>query len=182
VRTQLSPPVRIVALAGVLLIALAGSALVLLRHHTPGAATVPSTPHATTPAATTAVSHRSRPHVRAKIVRPAVDAQLPGRLRAALERHRIVVAGFYDPQVQENTLSISEARAGAVRAGAGFVAVDLLDNSVAGPLTALLPSGQLLPAPGILIYRRPGRIVFRFDGYLDRAAVAQAALSAESGR
>ena len=32
----------------------------------------------------------------------------------------------------------------------------MLNDAVAGPLTALLPTGELLPNPGFAIYRRPG--------------------------
>ena len=35
--------------------------------------------------------------------------------------------------------------------------------------------GGLLPAPGVLIYRRPGVLVERLDGFTDRDVVAQAA-------
>lgn len=171
--TQISPQMRIVALAGVLLIALAGSALVLLRHAKPGPVTVPQTARTNAPAKS-ASSHRTSAPVRVKVVRPAVNPLLPGKLRAALARNPLVVVGFYDPQTRENSLVLAEARAGAAGAHAGFVAVNLLDDRVAGRLTALLPAGQLLPAPGILVYRRSGKVVYRFDGYLDRAAIAQA--------
>lgn len=178
--TQISPQMRIVALAGVLLIALAGSGLLLLRHSKPGAVTVPSTSHSTTPAATTAL-HRpaaSKPAVHVRVMRPKVDPRLPAPLRSALARHPLVVVGLYDPQVRVDSLSLAEARAGASAARVGFVPVNLLDDAVAGPLTALLPANQLLPAPGLLVYRRPGRLVYRFDGYLDRAAVTQAVRNA----
>lgn len=176
--TQISPQMRIVALAGVLLIALAGASLMFLRHSKPGAATVPSTPHTTTPASTTSL-HTSPAKPVVKIVRPAVDPLLPGKIRAALVRHPLVVVATFDPQVKVDWLTVTEARAGASSGGAGFVPVSLLDDSVAGRLTALLPSGQLLPSPGILVYKRPGRVVFRYDGYLDRAAIAQAVAQAK---
>ncbi|HLX31152.1 MAG TPA: hypothetical protein VKR79_00125 [Gaiellaceae bacterium] len=163
---------RIVALTGVLVIALAGSALVFLRHSKPGTVTVASQ-QPTTPANTTAL-HSSPAPPRVKIVPPAVNPLLPGQLRAALARNPIVVVGLYDPQVREDSLTLSEARAGAAQAHAAFLGVNLLDDAVAGRLTALLPSGQLLPSPGILVYKRPGKVVFRFDGYLDRTAIAQA--------
>jgi hypothetical protein len=45
----------------------------------------------------------------------------------------------------------------------------------------LLPGGGLLPAPGILVYRAPGNIALRIDGFVDRVSVAQAAQNAMSG-
>jgi hypothetical protein len=58
----------------------------------------------------------------------------------------------------------------------------VLDNKVAGILTALLPGGGLLPDPGVLIYRAPGDIAIRLDGFADRASVAQAATNVISGQ
>lgn len=174
--TQISPQIRIVALVGVLLIALAGAGLVLLRHHAePATVTVANTHHTTTPAQTTSLhTSPAPPPARVKVVRPAVNPVLPGPVRAALERHPLVVLAFYDPQVKVDSLTLTEARAAAAQAHAGFVPVNLLDNTIAGPLTALLPSGELLPSPGIIVLKRPGQPVFRFDGYLDRTAIAQA--------
>lgn len=178
--TQISPQMRIVALSGVLLIALAGASLVLLRHSKPGAVTVPLAQHSTTPPKSTSLhTSPAPPPARVKVVRPAVNPLLPGKIRAALERHPLVVVVTFDPHVKVDGLTVTEARAGAAGGGAGFVAVSLLDDHVAGRLTALLPSGQLLPTPGILVYKRPGTVVFRYDGYLDRAAIAQAVADAK---
>jgi hypothetical protein len=184
VSTQISPQMRIVALVGVVLVILAGGSLFFLRHakstptivSTP-AKTAPSvTTHAvTTPAVTIAqVQAKPRP---TRLSR--VDKQLPPVLRSALARHPVVVVGLYDPHVQVDDLAIAEAGAGAAAAHVGFVRVNLLDDAVAGPLTALLPAGQMLPSPGILVYRFPGKVVYRFDGYLDREAIAQAVATAK---
>lgn len=172
--TQISQQMRIVALVGVLLIALAGSALFLLHKSKPGTATVASTHHqTTTPTQTNSLRPSpAPPHV--KVVRPLVNPLLPAKLRAALSRHPVVVAAFYDSQNRTDSLTVAEARAGAAGGRAGFVTINLLADKVAGRLTALLPANQLLPAPGILVFKRPGRVVWRFDGYLDRQAVAQA--------
>jgi hypothetical protein len=102
---------------------------------------------------------------------------LPMSLVRALRLHPIVVVSLFDPQSTTDAISFAEARAGAADAGVGFLGVSLLDNDVAGPLTALLPDGQLLPEPGLLIYRRPGTLVQRIDGFVDREAVAQAAVA-----
>jgi hypothetical protein len=180
VTTQISPQMRIVALVGVLLIALAGASLVLLRHSAPSAASPPATHPPPKPAAPVSQHHSTTPPpVRVKVVQPAVNPLLPGVLRAALARHLLVVAAFYDPQVKVDSLTVTEARAGAAGASSGFVAVNLLDDAVAGRLTALLPANELLPTPGILVYDRHGKVVYRFDGYLDRQAIAQAVKSSK---
>ena len=104
---------------------------------------------------------------------------LPTVLNDALRAHRIVVVSVFDPQSQTDAISYAEARAGAGDVSqAGFLGVSVLDNSVAGALTAALPGGGLLPLPGLLIYRRPGTLVERIDGFADRDAVAQLALAA----
>ena len=159
----ISPQARIVALVGVLLIALGGSAFFLLRGHSQPQITI-TTPPTQQPETPTPVH----------VVRPTVDPLLPTPLRAALQAHPIVVVGFYNPASPVTMRTISEAEAGAATARVGFLRVNLLDDAVAGPLTALLPAGQLLPNPGIVIYGRPGTLLYRSDGYLDRAAVVEA--------
>jgi hypothetical protein len=192
VSTQLSPQIRVFALVGVLLVVLAGGGLFYVHHRSqPATVTVPAT-HATTPAstvsttatstvgsttttATTATTATTSHHAAAPPVHPVhVDPTLPAPLRAALEQQRTVVVGFYDPQVRVDRIALVEAAAGAAEAHVGFVRVNVLDDRVAGRLTALLPAGDILPDPGILVYRRPGKLVYRFDGYLDRTAIAQA--------
>jgi hypothetical protein len=101
-------------------------------------------------------------------------------LHAALKRHRIVVVSIFDPQSQTDAVSYAEARAGAAVAGVGFLGVSLLDNTVAAPLTAALPGGGLLPNPGLLVYRAPGVLVQRIDGFSDRDSVAQIADSSRT--
>jgi hypothetical protein len=198
VSTRLSPQIRIVALVGVLLIALAGSSLFLLRRSSGSQPQVVLPPQTKTPPAHHSASssthssssatgkaskaQTSKAHTRAPRQHlNQVDPLLPASLREQLQRHKIVVVSLYDPQAAVDQMSVDEARAGAGDAKAGFALVNVLDNGVAGRLTALLPSGNMLPDPGILVYRAPGKLLYRFDGYLDRAAVAQAAANAKDG-
>ena len=111
-----------------------------------------------------------------------VSSDLPAPLQWQLARHHIVVVSLYDPQSDVDSISVAEAHAGATEAGAGFLLVNVLDDSLAGPLTALLPGGGLLPDPGILIYRAPGNLAYRIDGFSDRDAVAQAVANAFAGQ
>jgi hypothetical protein len=110
-----------------------------------------------------------------------VYATLPQPLQWALAHHKVVVVSLYNPSSEVDAISVAEAHAGAIDAGAGFLLVSVLDNKVAGILTALLPSGGLLPDPGVLVYRAPGDIAVRLDGFADRASVAQAATNVISG-
>jgi hypothetical protein len=104
-----------------------------------------------------------------------VYSDLPKSLQWQLAQHKVVVVSVYDPRVNADGISVAEAHAGAVDAKSGFLLVSVLDNKVAGILTALLPGGGLLPVPGVLVYRAPGNLALRIDGFVDREAVAQAA-------
>jgi hypothetical protein len=149
-----------------------------------GPATKPVTKPVTKP--TTRPHATTRHHVH-KATKPAgfkgnpVYAQLPQALQWQLAHHKIVVVSLYNPGSDVDAISVAEAHAGAVEAGAGFLLVSVLDNKVAGILTALLPNGGLLPDPGVLVYRAPGEVALRLDGFADRASVAQAATNAAAG-
>jgi hypothetical protein len=111
-----------------------------------------------------------------------VYADLPPPLQWQLSQHKVVVVSIYNPNANVDAIAVAEAHQGAADAGAGFLLVSVLDNKVAGILTGLLPGGGLLPAPGILVYRAPGNIALRIDGFADRVSVAQAAQNAMSGQ
>ncbi len=166
--TTISPHARIGALVGVMLTAIAGTAFFLLHGHSqPVTITTP------------VIHHRPTPPKQVTVVKPAVNPLLPAPVHVALENHRRVVVAFYNPDSPVDMLTVAEARAGAATGGAGFVPVNLLNDSTAGPLTALLPAGTILPNPGFLIYGRPGTVLYRSDGYLNRTAVAQAVKDAQ---
>jgi hypothetical protein len=202
VNLTVSPQIKILALVGLLAaVGLAASMFVLggssnktpttavrlpLRH----AAKPPATPvraHAkpvAKPATKAHTASHAKAHKKAKPARfhgNAVYAQLPRPLQWQLAHHRVVVVSFYNPSSSVDAISVAEAHAGATDAGAGFLLVSVLDNKVAGILTALLPGGGLLPDPGVIIYRAPGDIALRLDGFADRASVAQAATNAIAG-
>jgi len=209
VNLTVSPQIKILALVGLLAaVGLAASMLVLggsskktvtSAVSTPAVHTRVKTP--VTPVKPAAKTHRAvhpavKPatkthratttHHKAK-VKPKgfhgykVYAQLPLALQWQLAHHKVVVVSFYNPSSEVDAISVAEAHAGATDAGAGFLLVSVLDNKVAGILTALLPGGGLLPDPGVFVYRAPGNVALRLDGFADRAAVAQAATNAMSG-
>jgi hypothetical protein len=192
----IGPQIRIVAIVGLLAaVGLAGSVFVLGRggSHTETTA-VPTHPATTAPARTTpaepaqhASTPATKPHAAKKASKPAafhgnpVYATLPHPLQWELAHHKVVVVSVYNPRSDVDAISVAEAHAGAVKAGAGFLLVSVLDNDVAGILTALLPDGGLLPDPGVLVYHAPGDISIRLDGFADRDTVAQAATNAMAG-
>jgi hypothetical protein len=155
------------------------------RHKTHAAAAKTATAAKTT-TAKTAVKHRAAKHTAAKHTAARrgnlVDATLPQALQWQLSQHKVVVVSVYDPNASVDAISVAEAHAGAVEAGAGFLLVNVLDDSLAGLLTGVLPGGGLLPDPGVLIYRTPGTLALRIDGFADRDAIAQAATNALAGQ
>jgi hypothetical protein len=135
--------------------------------------TRPAATVATTPAAPKAAPAAAPPKPKAA---QAVAANgLPMAIAKALRKHRIVVVALFDPESRTDAVSYAEARAGAGESGAGFVGISLLDSVAAGALTTAAGDGGLLPSPGVLIYRRPGSLVYRIDGFADRDTIAEAA-------
>jgi hypothetical protein len=198
VNLTIGPQIRIVALVGLLAaLGLAGSMFLLggsgsktVTEPSPARTTTTAAKAHTTPAKPThqtTAKHVAAPRTPAKKAKPAgyrgnpVYATLPRALQWQLAHHKVVVVSIYNPRSDVDAISVAEAHAGAVTAGAGFLLVSVLDNKVAGILTGLLPNGGLLPDPGVLVYKAPGDIAIRLDGFADRDAVAQAATNVISG-
>jgi hypothetical protein len=238
VNLTLSPPIKILALVGLIGVLGLGASTLVLGHGTPTVRTSTAKPHGdalTTPVkdltpakttpATVATKHHAtatpaKKHVtvtkpvtkpvtkapaqtaakaRVKAVTPSpaktqakavahraqrgnlVYEDLPKQLQWQLAQHKIVVVSLYNPHADVDAISVAEAHAGATATKAGFLLVNVLDNSIAGLLTGLLPGGGLLPDPGVLVYRAPGDIMVRLDGFADRDSVAQAVTNALAG-
>lgn len=197
---NLSPQIKVLALVGLLAVLGLGASMTLFGHgssktqttdavstHAATSAHPATKPHATPQAHTkpavrhhAVVKHHAKPKPRAFHGNP-VYANLPQPLQWQLAHHKVVVVSVYNPQSDVDAISVAEAHEGAVAANAGFLLVSVLDNKVAGILTALLPGGGLLPDPGVLVYRAPGDVALRLDGFADRDSVAQAAVNALNG-
>jgi len=132
-------------------------------------------PVARKPAATKPVAAKPAA-VKPVAAEPATDENgLPSVLAAALASHRVVVLSLYAPGVELDDMALLEARAGAAAAGAGFVALDVLNERQSKPLTKKL---GVLEDPSVLIFRRPDEVVISFSGFADKQTVAQAARNA----
>jgi hypothetical protein len=119
----------------------------------------------------------AKPKVKPKPL-PAVTDGLPTPLYVLLHGHKVVVVALWDPEVPSDRISFLEAQAGAQDANAGFLGVNVLDERVSGPLTALAGGGTLLPAPGVLVFKQPAMLMNRIDGFADRDAIAEAVANA----
>ena len=99
---------------------------------------------------------------------------LPVTVAKALRRENVVVAAVWAPRAVTRR-ALGQARTGATQSGAGFVALNVLDEDRAGELQTLVGP---ISDPAVLVFRRPGTIVNRFDGFADSVTVAQAARDA----
>jgi hypothetical protein len=201
---NLSPQMRVVALAGGLAaLALLGGFTMLGRMQpassaaplkqikplhpvkkTPAAKSAAALPVAKKAVARKAVPAKAKPAVtepaekKPAAKKPAAPAAVPNPnglplvIARALATHQVVAVSLYDPEAHVDAISLAEAEAGAKLAGVGFVGLNVLSQAQSHPLTSKL---GVLPDPGLLIYRRPGDLVLRIDGFVDRDTVAQAA-------
>jgi hypothetical protein len=197
----LSPPVRYAALLGLLGALLIGGGMTVLGHGESSVATTPHvikhhpfgpgvkkknatvapkkhSAHATKPKAAPAVTPTPKAALRPSAVAAALAAGLPNAIATALGRHQTVVVSLYNPYSEVDGIAFAEARAGAKNAGVGFVPLNVLSEAQVGKLTQML---GLLPDPGLLVYIRPGTLVARISGFVDKETVAQAAQNAARG-
>jgi hypothetical protein len=114
---------------------------------------------------------------------PAVIGGMPSALALALRSHRVVIVSLYTPDSSVDSMATDEARHGALAAHVGFVAFNVADEKVVAPLTSLLtgaptPADRVLDGPSVLVFVRPNSLFVRFNGFIDRDTVAQAAANA----
>ena len=183
---KISVPVRIFAVV----IVLAGAAG-MLAMRTMGASVDESAPipqPAKTPAqapAKTPAKSAAQPARAAKPKpkpTPAVNPVVPPTgfpvvVDNALRRHEVVVVSLVVPGARVDELAAAEAEAGAKLGGAGFLALNVVNEGVARSLLAKLDSVQ---DPSVLVVTRSGDVALALTGFVDRETVAQAAASASA--
>jgi hypothetical protein len=127
-------------------------------------------PKVARPAARKRVAPKPKPKVD-----PTLDKGLPSSVAMAFAGREVVVVALYAPDVPLDELAVAEARSGAASVGAGFVALNVYNESQARPLTKLL---GVLEDPTVLVFKRPGSLFLRLAGFADEQTVAQAARNA----
>jgi hypothetical protein len=202
---QISAPVRIVGLVGLLLALAVGGWTFVAGSRSTGATSSPSEhrlgPVAKHPiAAAESVAAKLNAHNRATaagkadvspaekpartIVHPAspeptvTAGGAPLTIAGALRRHRVAVVLVYDPQTKVDGFSVGEAQLGAKRAHAAFLRVNVLKQSQALPFAKAY---GVLQVPTVLFFARPGKVVQKLVGYEDQDTIAQAAVNAARG-
>jgi hypothetical protein len=179
VSTTLSPPIRVFAFAGaVVVVGLAAFLFLLGRGEgdtattdepiaTPTTATTPTKP--STP--TTPATPRRTTRPRAAALPPS---GFPLPVHRALRRDRVVVVVVYTPGAAVDSVVRAEARAGARASRAGLVQMSALSERLVQPLVA---KTGVLPSPAVVVLRRPGVVAAKL-GVTDRETVAQAVAQA----
>lgn len=170
----LNPPVRVAALVG-LLVATGLAAFVFLMGRGASGADAPATSTAATkastrPATPTKAASKPTPKPRAYVSRSG----FPAVVDRALRRNRVVVVAVYIPRAGVDAVVRAEARAAAVQARAGYVAVSALNERV---VRALVARTGVLPDPAVVIVRKPGVVTATFS-VTDRETVTQAVYEA----
>jgi hypothetical protein len=111
-----------------------------------------------------------------KPVNPVVPPSgFPMVVDKALRKHEVVVVSLVVPGARVDELAAAEAEAGAKLSGAGFLALNVLNEGVARALLAKLDSVQ---DPSVLVVKRSGDVAIELAGFVDRETVAQAAANA----
>jgi len=191
---QLSAPVRIFALVAALVAVGGALAMFTLGRGSsepipvapppPATAKAPAQAKAAAPKASAveparaAAKPAARPAAAVPPKNPPLEPSgLPAAIDVALRSHEVVVVSLYVPNARVDELATAEARAGAALGGAGFVALNVLEEKTAKPLLEKLGT---LEDPSLLVVKRPGEVALRLSGFVDRDTVAQAAATASS--
>jgi hypothetical protein len=184
---KISPPVRILALV-LVLVGVGG----MLALRTMGPSTEPvAIPLPDAKPAKAAVAQPAKAAAKPAAVKPAAKPAaatkplnpvvpptgFPVSVDRALRQHEVVVVSLVVPGARVDELAAAEAQAGAQLGGAGFLALNVLNEDVARALLNKLESVQ---DPSVLVVKRSGEVALELAGFVDRETVAQAAANAAS--
>ena len=101
----------------------------------------------------------------------------PTAVDRALREHEVLVVSLVVPGARVDELAAAEAEEGAKLGGAGFLALNVLNEGVA---RALLKKIDTVQDPSVLVLKQSGEVALELGGFVDRETVAQAAANAAS--
>ena len=173
VSVTLTPPTRIAALVGALVLTgLAAVVLLLGRGALGGAETAAVTPAPVTkPTAPTTATPKPAAAPRTT---PRVSSGFPARIDHALRYSRVVVVSVSMPGAAVDAIVRREARAGAQASHAAFVTISAANERA---VSGLVAKTGVLPAPAVVIVKRPGLVATTFS-VTDAGTIAQAVAQA----
>ena len=166
-------PNRVLALLGVAVLALV--ALLVARPMLTGGSDSPAV-SASTPTQPTQAP--TAPAAKPAVPKVVLLAGVPQAIASKLMHSRVTVVSVYSGTSTIDHASLAQARAGAKAAGVGFARLNVLDEKAAAQLQAF---GGTMTTPTVLVVKRPGRIVSKFESLVDSAVVEQAAHNAAGG-
>ncbi len=100
---------------------------------------------------------------------------LPAKVASRLQHSRVIVVAVYTGTDAGDRAAVAAARRGAKQAGSGFTSLNVLDEKTARQVQPFLGTTS---TPVVLVVRRPGTVVSKFAGHVDKTVVAQAATNA----
>ena len=193
---QVSAPIRIVALIGVLAALAMGAWMFTAGRAATDSSTssaAGSTDAARSAAAKLNTHNKATAAGKPDVVAPAKKATVtpaakpkptltkdgaPMTIAAVLRHHKVAVVLLYDPESKVHAMSLGEAQLGADHAHAGFLRVNVLEQRQVEPFAKTY---GILQLPAVLFFARPGKLVQKLVGFADKETVAQAALNASRG-
>ena len=110
-----------------------------------------------------------------KVLLKVPPTGFPVAVDRALARHKVVVVSLVVPGSPIDELAAGEAKAGAKLGGAGYLALNVLNERVAHALLAKLDGPK---EPSVLVFKHSGEVALALEGFVDRETVAQAAANA----
>src|SRR5215211_4257135 len=105
---------------------------------------------------------------------PKVPTGTPTTIAGVLAKHSVVVVLLYDAESKVDAYSLSETALGAKKSGAGFLRVDVRNEKLA---TKFTKAYGVLQAPSLLVFKRPGTLALKLNGFADHETVEQAVLN-----
>ena len=193
---KLSPQVRIFALVaalaavgGLLFVFTAGRSSAAEPELAAEPVAVAAAKPAKAPAVAKTAAAKAQPAAKAKPATPKAPAKaaplnpvleipptgFPVAVDKALVRNKVVVVSLVVPGSPIDELAAGEAKAGAKLGGAGYLALNVLNERVAHAVLTKL-EGQ--KQPSVLVFKRSGEVALALEGFVDRETVAQAAANA----
>jgi hypothetical protein len=169
-----SPRARFLAILALIVLA-GGGAYLLISGSSPAsnaAGTQTTLPRTTT--TKTTLKQNVEPKKSKKRSHRTTPVEGANALDAALVAHPLVVVSVYALNVATDDQAMEEAKAGAASAGAGFVAFNVYDETIARQLSTLL-RGNAASNPEVLFFKRGRKLAFTLEGFADSQVVAQAA-------